>query len=102
MRDRTARTPRQDPPDDVGTLWKMQRDDRTSRCALMAWPTCWELRVLVDDLTLLSERCVRADEAFALAERWKHRMLEQGWRQIVPRSAPRAQESSIAPQETSN
>jgi hypothetical protein len=91
MGNRTIRAPGQGTPDDVGTLWTMQRGDRTCRCALLAWPTRWELCVLVDDKTLLSERCTRVDAAFGLADRWKIRLLEQGWRQIVPRPAGRAQ-----------
>jgi hypothetical protein len=70
----------------VGTLWTMQRRERTARCALMPWPTDWELRVVVDDAILLTERCGTADEAFAVAERWRHRLLDRGWQQIVPRS----------------
>jgi len=57
-----------------------------ARCALMAWPTDWELRVLVDGDILLSERCPRGAEAFALADEWRYRMLDQGWLQIVPAS----------------
>ncbi len=34
--------------------------------------------------------CGRADEAFALAERWRRRMLEKGWHQIVPGNAGQA------------
>ena len=89
MRNRTPST-REETAEDVGTLWTMQRQGRTSRCALMAWPRAWELRVVVGDETLLSERCDRAGEAFMLAERWKHRMLDQGWRQVVPRAKGRA------------
>jgi hypothetical protein len=84
---RTPRASREDTPNDVGTLWTMQRWGTRARCALMAWPEGWELRVLVDGEPLLEERCARADEAFALADTWKHRMREQGWQQIVPRSA---------------
>jgi hypothetical protein len=77
---------RQDSPNDVGTLWSMVHRDSSARCALMAWPEDWELRVLVDGEALLSERCDRADEAFQLAEQWKQRMLAHGWRQVLPRS----------------
>ena len=90
MRNRPARTSRKDTTNDVGTLWTMRRRQRNARCALVAWPDGWELRVLVDREILLAERCARPDEAFALAERWKHRMLDHGWQQIVPRSAGRA------------
>jgi hypothetical protein len=51
---------------------------------LIAWPGGWEVRVLVDDETLLSEHCVRTDQAFTLADRWKRRMIDQGWKQVVP------------------
>jgi hypothetical protein len=57
-----------------------------ARCALMAWSTDWELRVLVDGDILLSERSPRGAEAFALADEWRYRMLDQGWLQIVPAS----------------
>ena len=96
MRTRTRRTSRQDTATDVGTLWTMQRREYSARCALMTGLWGWELLVLVDGETLLAKRCARADEAFALAEQWKHRMLEQGWRQIVPRSGGDAQ-PEVAP-----
>jgi hypothetical protein len=50
----------------------------------MAWPGDWELRVLVDGEILLAERCPRGAEAFGVAELWMGRMLDQGWRQVVP------------------
>jgi hypothetical protein len=53
----------------------------------MAWPGGWELRVLVDGDILYSERCARTDKTFALADRWKRRMLDQGWTQVVPNLA---------------
>jgi hypothetical protein len=78
-----ATTP-QDTPNDVGTLWTMRRSGHGARCALMSCLGEWELRVLVDGDTLLTERCRRGPEAFAVAEVWKRRMLEQGWHQVVP------------------
>jgi hypothetical protein len=89
MRNRTPKPPREEPPVDVGTLWTMQRQGRTSRCALMSGPRAWELRVIVGDEILRSDRCDRPGEAFLLAERWKEQMFDQGWRQVVPRSARR-------------
>jgi hypothetical protein len=96
MRSRTISTSRQDPFNDVGTLWTMRRQDYAARCALIAWPDDWELRVLVNGEVLLAERCERADEAFTLAERWKQRMLDQGWRQVLPRRAGPAQSAHSA------
>ena len=84
MNTRETRTPYGEAPNDVGTLWTMRRLGCVARCALMAWPADWELRVLVDGDTLLSERCPRGAEAFALADKWRSRMLDQGWLQIVP------------------
>jgi hypothetical protein len=49
----------------------------------------WELRVVIGDETLLSERCDRPGEAFVIAEGWKQRMLDQGWRQVIPRAGAR-------------
>jgi hypothetical protein len=82
-------------PDDVGTLWTMLRTDHTARCALIAWPRDWEIRVLVDGEPILSERCGRTGELFAVAERWRHRMLNDHWQQIVP---PTAGEQPSGPQ----
>jgi hypothetical protein len=65
----------------------MRRRERSARCALMSRPGRLELRVVVDGETLLVDRCARAEEAFTLAERWKHRMIEKGWQQVVPRAA---------------
>jgi hypothetical protein len=36
---------------------------------------------------LKTQRCARGEDAFALAARWKGRMLEQGWQPIVPQQA---------------
>lgn len=77
---------REETLNDVGTLWSMRRECLAARCALIAWPGDWELRILVDGEILLSERCPRGDEAFALAERWRGRMIRQGWEQLVPNS----------------
>ncbi len=73
-------------PYDAGTLWTMRHLDQRARCALLAWPAEWELRVIVDGRTLLSQRCPRGAEAFELAETWRRRMVEQHWTQIVPAS----------------
>jgi hypothetical protein len=81
---RTSRRSRDEEPNDVGTLWTMRRLGRRARCALLAWPGDWEIRVLIDDQPLLSERCGRAENAFAVAETWKRRMREDGWHQVIP------------------
>jgi hypothetical protein len=64
---------------DVGTLWTLRRATLAARCALFAWSGGWEVRVLVDGEILKTECCDRGDGAFALAARWKRRMLEHGW-----------------------
>jgi hypothetical protein len=63
----------------------------------MAWPADWELRVLVDGQVLLAERCPRGAEAFALADKWRGRMLDQGWLQIVPPSEQRKPHAAEQP-----
>lgn len=93
MNSRQAREAYRDVPDDVGTLWSMRRLGCVARCALMAWPAEWELRVLVDGDILLAEHCPRGAEAFALADEWRRRMLGQGWLQIVPASDQRRPDS---------
>ena len=52
----------------------------------LPWPRDWELRVLINGDTCLTRRCLDAQQAFALAERWKRKLIAQGWRQVVPRS----------------
>jgi hypothetical protein len=75
---------RQDILDDIGTLWTLRRSGHSARCALMAIAGKWEPRVIVDGTIILAERCPRGAEVFALIERWKRRMLDDGWRQVVP------------------
>ena len=87
MRSQSPRPVRPDAPNDVGTLWTMQRLGCSARCAFMTWSRGWEVRVLVDNRVLLTEHCDRAEDAFATAERWKKRMGDQGWRQVVPGAA---------------
>jgi hypothetical protein len=81
---RESRSSRHDGSEDVGTLWTMHRREHSARCALIARRNGWELRVLMGRDVLLEERCVRADEAFSVAELWRTRMLRDGWRQVVP------------------
>ena len=95
-RTRTRRRPHEVGPNDVGTVWTMRRPDHAARCALLSIADGWELRVLVDGESLLSEQCSRVDEAFELAERWKRRMLDQGWQQVVPRLSGGAHDSRLA------
>ena len=64
---------------DVGTLWTLQRDGHVARCALLWVPHAWELRVLIDDETQLSERCRTQDEVFAVASAWDARLRASGW-----------------------
>jgi hypothetical protein len=89
MGNRPSRKRRQEAPEDVGTLWTMERFAGSARCALIVWPDSWELRVIVDGTTLLSEHCARSEGAFSLAERWKERMLRDGWQQILPKETGR-------------
>lgn len=80
----TAQSQRTATADDVGTLWTMRRHEHRARCALIARPNHWELRVFVDGTLLMAERCERGAETFALAESLKQKMLGGGWRQVVP------------------
>jgi hypothetical protein len=79
-----AKMSRQSVPEDVGTLWIMQRPEHSARCALIARRGAWEVRVIVDGELLLEARCARTDEAFTLAEQWRGRMTSQGWQQVLP------------------
>jgi hypothetical protein len=63
----------------IGTLWTLQRDECTARCALLAFADGCELRVFVDGELLLSQRCEIQHEVFELAERWRGRMADCGW-----------------------
>ena len=86
---RPSRSSRQDGAEDVGTLWTMHRREHSARCALIARRSGWEVRVLIGRDSLLEERCDRADEAFSIGERWRVRLLEDGWQQVVPPSRDR-------------
>ena len=64
---------------DVGTLWTLERDAHVARCALIWLPHAWELRVLIDDDTMLSEQCRTQHGVFAVAGAWQAKLREVGW-----------------------
>jgi hypothetical protein len=64
---------------DVGTLWTLERDTHVARCALAWVPHGWELCVLIDDESLLSERCTNEAEVLAVATAWGTRLRRSGW-----------------------
>jgi hypothetical protein len=66
---------------DVGTLWTLERDTHVARCALVWVPHAWELCVLIDDESLLSERCSTEAEVLAVATAWGTRLRRSGWSQ---------------------
>ena len=66
---------------DVGTLWTLERDTHVARCALVWVPHAWELCVLIDDESLLSERCSTVAEVLAVAAAWGTRLRRSGWSQ---------------------
>jgi hypothetical protein len=70
---------------DVGTLWTLERDTHTARCALTWVPHAWELCVLIDDESLLSERCSSEAEVMAVATAWGTRLRACGWSEEGPR-----------------
>jgi hypothetical protein len=66
---------------DVGTLWTLERYTHVARCALVWVPHAWELCVLIDDQSLLSERCRNEAEVLAVATAWGTRLRGCGWSQ---------------------
>ena len=82
MGNRPSRKHRQEAPEDVGTLWTWSGSLGKHGARCWPRPDSWELRVIVAGATLLSEHCARTEGAFSLAERWKERMLLDGWRQV--------------------
>jgi hypothetical protein len=64
---------------DVGTLWTLERYTHIARCALLWVPHAWELRVLIDDEALISERCRSQAEVFDVASAWATRLRSRGW-----------------------
>jgi hypothetical protein len=66
--------------EELGTLWTLQREESTARCALLVFAEGCELHVFVDGEPLLSQRCEVQHEVFELAERWRARMAERGWK----------------------
>ena len=67
---------------DIGTLWTLTRGESSARCVLLALAVGLEVRVLMDGSILRAERCGRHDQAFALAERWRDRMMDRGWTRL--------------------
>ena len=64
---------------DVGTLWTLELDTHTARCTLVWVPAAWELRVLIDDEILLSERCRTEAQVRSTAGGWAIRLRGCGW-----------------------
>ena len=64
---------------DIGTPWMLKRGESTARCVLLALADGLELQVLMDGDLLRAERCERYEQAFALADRWRTRMMDRGW-----------------------
>jgi hypothetical protein len=72
----------------IGTLWTMRQSAHVARCVVFASIGDWELCVVVDGVKQQMQRCTRGTQAFALADGWKQRMLDEGWQQILPASPP--------------
>ena len=70
----------QELPQDVGTLWTLEHSGRTARCVLLSHYDTWEVRLLVDSDLFQSERCGVSHDVFSIAEQWKSRLGERGWR----------------------
>jgi hypothetical protein len=74
---------------DIGTLWTLERDDCTARCGVVAVADAWEVRVSMNGDLLLSQRCELRHEVFGMAERWRMRMAERGWKKVTVAVRPR-------------
>ena len=61
------------------TLWTLHQDSRCARCALKHRVEDWELRMLIDDVTLLVEVCGSPEEVQQLAHEWRWRLRRRGW-----------------------
>jgi len=70
--------------DSMGTLWLVQRDDHLAHCGLFWSREGWELRVHIHDYTLLAQQCKKADQVLELANAWRERLIERGWRDARP------------------
>ena len=73
-----------DVPDSMGTLWLVQRDEHVAHCGLFWSREGWELRVHIHEYTLLAQRCKKADQVLELADAWRERLIERGWRDVRP------------------
>ncbi len=81
---RSSEKARDHGPRDIGALWTLTRGESRARCVLLSVADGVEVRVVLDGAALESERCERFDEAFELAERWRARMTNAGWRRLLP------------------
>jgi hypothetical protein len=77
------------PVTDLGTLWVLRRDDCLARCGLIALGDGWEVKVSVNGDPLLSQRCEFRHEVFGIAERWRVRLSERGWKKVTVAVRPR-------------
>jgi hypothetical protein len=68
---------------ELGTLWTVRRGPHTAQCTLLWLPYNWELRVVLNGVTLLSERCRTQDEVVSIARTWRGRMASRGWSPVA-------------------
>jgi hypothetical protein len=70
-------------PKELGDLFRLAKDGRTSRCQLVTHVLGWECRLLVGSELLRSQVCRTQDDVLTTGEQWKAAMIEKGWSQTL-------------------
>ena len=63
-------------------LWSLRHQAGSARCALVSLHDGWRLVLMIDENALQTECCCRVDDAIAVAESWKSRLIALGWRPV--------------------
>jgi hypothetical protein len=67
----------------ASTLWTMRHDTGVARCTLTANSRSCRLELSIDRGALQIESCDTPEQALAIAESWKARLLALGWRDVA-------------------
>ena len=65
---------------DLGTLWTLTKDTRTTTCRATTHPLGMELRLMIDRDLVSTGVFKDADGLFKQAEVWREKFEAKGWR----------------------
>ena len=80
---------------DAEVLWALSHQAGSARCLLVFQPTAWRLVLQIEENSLQTQCCCRAEDALAMAESWKSRLMALGWQE--DREAHRSRGGQVTP-----